>query len=101
MNLLDSFFTSGTGLTLIAIIVGLSLILGLFFLSKKARKRNWIYYLLLFAVFVLAFFLVDKLVDGQSLRYSVIKSLVSGVIFTALWWLLDRGQHKGDHGNSR
>ena len=60
---------------------------------KLFKKKNWAYYLFLFAVFSLAFFLVRILFDHDGLRSAVIGGLVSGVVFTILWWFLDQG-HK-------
>ena len=58
---------------------------------KLFKKKNWAYYLFLFAVFSLAFFLVRILFDHDGLRSAVIGGLVSGVVFTILWWFLDQG----------
>ncbi len=59
---------------------------------KLFKKKNWGYYLFfLFAVFFLAFFLVRILFDHDGLRSAVIGGLVSGVVFTILWWFLDQG----------
>ncbi len=58
---------------------------------KLFKKKNWAYYLFLFGVFSLAFFLVRILFDHDGLRSAVIGGLVSGVVFTILWWFLDQG----------
>ena len=53
------------------------------------KKKSWAYYLCLFVIFTVAYFLVTLLIDKHELRYSIISGLVGGVIFTALWWILD------------
>ena len=58
---------------------------------KLFKKKNWAYYLFLFGVFSLAFFLVRILFDHDGLRSAVIGGVVSGVVFTILWWFLDQG----------
>ena len=58
------------------------------------KKKNWAYYLFLFGVFALAFFLVRILFDHDGLRSAVIGGLVSGVVFTILWWFLDQGHEQ-------
>ena len=61
---------------------------------KLFKKKNWAYYLSLFGVFSLAFFLVRILFDHDGLRSAVIGGLVSGVVFTILWWFLDQGHEQ-------
>lgn len=61
---------------------------------KLFKKKNWAYYLFLFGVFSLAFFLVRILFDHDGLRSAVIGGLVSGVVFTILWWFLDQGHEQ-------
>ena len=58
------------------------------------KKKNWAYYLILFGVFVLFFFLVRILFDHDGLRSAVIGGLVSGVVFTILWWFIDQGHEQ-------
>lgn len=58
--------------------------------KKLFKKKNWTYYLFLFVIFTVAYFLVALLFDKHELRYSIISGLVSGVVFTALWWLIDK-----------
>ena len=58
---------------------------------KIFKKRNWKFYLIEFFVMTIAFFLVDWLCSGLSLRRSIIGGLVSGVIFTILFWFFDQG----------
>lgn len=62
--------------------------------KKLSKKKNWVYYLCLFAIFTVAFSLVALLFDKHELRYSVISGIVSGVVSTALWWLFDKIQRK-------
>ena len=57
---------------------------------KLFKRKNWAYYLCLFAIFTVAFFLVTLLIDKHDVRYAVISGLVSGVIFTLLWLFLDK-----------
>ena len=61
---------------------------------KLFKKKNWAYYLFLFGVFSLAFFLVRILFDHAGLRSAVIGGLVSGVVFTILWWFSDQATSK-------
>ena len=53
------------------------------------KKRDWVYYLILFGVFSVAFFLSPLLIDGRTVRYSVVNGLIHGVVFAGLWWLVD------------
>ena len=53
------------------------------------KKRDWVYYLILFGVFSVAFFLSPLLIDGRTMRYSVVNGLIHGVVFAGLWWLVD------------
>ena len=53
------------------------------------KKRDWVYYLTLFGVFSVAFFLSALLIDGRTVRYSVVNGLIHGVVFAGLWWLVD------------
>ena len=62
--------------------------------KKLFKKKNWAYYLCLFVVFTVAYFLVALLFDKHELRRSIISGIVSGVVFTALWWLLDKAMKK-------
>ena len=55
------------------------------------RKRNWTFYLIEFVAVTIAFFLIDWLCSGLSLRRSIIGGLVSGVLFTVLFWFFDQG----------
>ena len=55
------------------------------------KKRDWKFYLIEFIVFTVAFFLVDWLCSGLSLRRSIIGGLVSGVLFTILSWFYHQG----------
>ena len=59
---------------------------------KKFKKRNWTYYLCVFAVFTVLFFLVSLMFDKHALRYSIISGLVGGVVFTVLWFFFDQGE---------
>ena len=58
---------------------------------KPIKKKGWAFYLLLFGVFTVVDFLVNILFDHDGLRSAVIGGLVSGVVFTILWWFLDQG----------
>ena len=57
---------------------------------KLFNKKNWAYYLFLFGVFTLVDFLVNILFSHHELRYSIISGVVSGVVFTILWWFHDQ-----------
>ena len=57
--------------------------------KKLFKKKNWAYYLCLFVTFTVVYFFVALLFDKHELRYSIISGLVGGVVFTALWWILD------------
>ena len=61
---------------------------------KLFKKKNWAYYLFLFAVFTFVDFLVNILFSHHELRYSIINGVVSGVVFTILWWFLDQGHEQ-------
>ena len=58
---------------------------------KIFKKRNWVFYLIMFVVLAVAYFLVDWLISGLSLRRAIIGALVGGVIFTILFWFGDQG----------
>ena len=62
--------------------------------KKLFKQKNWVYYLCLFVIFTVAYFFVALLFDKHELRYSVISGIVSGVVFTALWWILDKVMKK-------
>ena len=55
------------------------------------KKRNWKFYLIEFVALSVAYFLVDWLCSGLSLRRSIIGGLVGGVIFTVIFWFFDQG----------
>ena len=55
------------------------------------KKRNWAFYLIEFLVFTIAYFLVDWLYSGLSLRRAIIGGLVGGVLMTILFWFFDQG----------
>lgn len=61
---------------------------------KPIKKKNWAYYLFLFGVFTLVDFLVNILFSHHELRYSIINGVVSGVVFTILWWFFDQGHEQ-------
>ena len=58
------------------------------------KKRDWKFYLIEFVAFTVAFFLIDWLCSGLSLRRSIIGGLVSGVLFTILFWFFDQGHEQ-------
>ena len=49
------------------------------------------FYLVEFAIFAVANFLIDWLCSGLSLRRSIIGGLVGGVLMTILFWFFDQG----------
>ncbi len=57
--------------------------------KEHMKKRDWVYFLTLFGVFAVAFFLSALLIDGRTVRYSVVNGLIHGVVFAGLWWLVD------------
>lgn len=61
---------------------------------KPIKKKGWAFYLLLFGVFTVVDFLVNILFSHHELRYSIIKGVVSGVVFTILWWFIDQGHEQ-------
>ena len=61
---------------------------------KLFKKKNWAYYLFLFGVFTSVDFLVNILFSHHELRYSIINGVVSGVVFTILWWFLNQGHEQ-------
>ena len=61
---------------------------------KPIKKKGWAFYLLLFGVFTVVDFLVNILFSHHELRYSIINGVVSGVVFTILWWFLDQGHEQ-------
>ena len=90
MEILTSFFSSGTGLTIVAIIIVLAVIGGIALLLRIVRrkhKKSLAFYLILFAVFTMLFFLSALLIDKHVLLYSVIDGAIHGVVVTLLWWI--------------
>lgn len=61
---------------------------------ENPKKRKWYFYLVLFVAFSVGDFAASMVIDQHTLRYSVISALVSGVIFTGLWWLLEKPQEE-------
>ena len=61
---------------------------------KPIKKKGWAFYLLLFGVFTVVDFLVNILFSHHELRYFIINGVVSGVVFTILWWFLDQGHEQ-------
>ena len=61
---------------------------------KPIKKKGWAFYLLLFGVFTVVDFLVNILFSHHELRYSIINGVVSGVVFTILWWFLNQGHEQ-------
>ncbi len=61
---------------------------------KPIKKKGLAFYLLLFGVFTVVDFLVNILFSHHELRYSIINGVVSGVVFTILWWFLDQGHEQ-------
>lgn len=58
---------------------------------KLFKKKNWAFYLFLFGVLAVAYFLVSIFIDHPGdIRRAIISALVSGGIFTILWWLIDK-----------
>lgn len=55
------------------------------------KKRDWKFYLIEFVAFTVAFFLMDWLCSGLSLRRAIIGGLVGGVLMTILFWFFDQG----------
>ena len=55
------------------------------------KKRDWKFYLIEFVAFTVAFFLINWLCSGSSLRGAIISGLVSGVVMTILFWFFDQG----------
>ena len=55
------------------------------------KKRDWKFYLIEFVAFTVAYFLVDWLCSGLSLRRAIIGGLVGGVLMTILFWFFDQG----------
>lgn len=89
---------SDTAYTVTAIAITLVIIAVIAVLIVKAeklfKKKSWTFYLILFAMFTVAYFFVALLIDKHALRYSIISGLVNGVVLTALWCLLDKAMNK-------
>ena len=97
MEILTSFFSSGTGLTIVAIIIVLAVIGGIALLLRIVRrkyKKSLAFYLILFAVFTAMFFLSALLIDKHGSLYSVIDGAIHGVVVTVLWWNFDQGHEQ-------
>ena len=58
------------------------------------KKRDWKFYLIEFVAFTVAFFLIDWLCVGSSLRGAIIGGLVSGVLMTVWFWFIDQGHEQ-------
>ena len=97
MEILTSFFSSGTGLTIVAIIIVLAVIGSIVLLLRIVRrkhKKSLAFYLILFAVFTAMFFLSALLIDKYGSLYSVIDGAIHGVVITVLWWNFDQGHEQ-------
>ncbi|MBR1549117.1 MAG: hypothetical protein IJ634_00580 [Bacteroidales bacterium] len=57
--------------------------------KEHLKKRDWVYVLTLFGVFAVAFFLSALLIDGRTVRYSVVSGLLHGTFFAGMWWLVE------------
>ncbi len=62
---------------------------------EKPKKRKWTFYLLLFAIYAVVNFVVILIIDKHDLRYAIIDSIVGGVIFVGIWWLIERPRKDG------
>lgn len=94
MNLLDSFFASGTGLTLVAIVIVLAFIGLIAFILYRSKQKKWAKYPLLFALFTLLMLVFDKIIGYRDMTASLIVSLTSGLIFALCIFLGDRSKEK-------
>lgn len=56
--------------------------------KEHFKKKDWVYYLIVFVNYTVVFFLGSKLFGGEW-RYSIISALVSGIIFTPLMALMN------------
>ena len=52
-------------------------------IKEHFKKKDWVYYLIVFVIYTVVFFLVSKLFGGDW-RHSIISGIVSGLIFTPL-----------------
>jgi Zn-dependent protease with chaperone function len=57
-------------------------------IKEHFKKKDWVYYLIVFVIYTVVFFLGSKLFGGEW-RYSIISALVSGIIFTPLMALMN------------
>lgn len=57
--------------------------------KKHLKKKNWIYYLTLFLVFVVVELALNIFFYDTMLRKSIVNAVIGGVAFVALWALLD------------
>ena len=98
MQPLFLYTNSDAAYTVTAIAITLVIIAVIAVLIVKAeklfKKKSWTFYLILFAMFTEAYFLVALLIDRHELGYSIISGLVNGVVFTVLWWLIDKAMNK-------
>ncbi len=62
---------------------------------ENPKKRKWTFYLLLFAIYAVVNFVVILIIDKHDLRYAIIDSIVGGVIFVGIWWLIERPHKDG------
>ena len=51
--------------------------------KEHFKKKDWVYYLIVFVAYTVVFVLVGKLFGGEW-RTSIISGIVSGIIFTPL-----------------
>lgn len=57
-------------------------------IKEHFKKKDWVYYLIVFVIYTVVFFLGSKLFGGEW-RYSIISALVGGIIFTPLMALMN------------
>ncbi len=94
MKLLESYFTSGAGLTLVAIVIVLAFIGIIAFLLYKTRQKKWAKYPLLFVLITGVMLGFDKIIGYRDMPDSLIVSLTSGAIFALFVFLGDRSKEK-------
>ncbi len=59
---------------------------------ENPKKRKWYFYLVLFAAFSVGDFAASMVIFQSTPRHAAIQSIVSGLIFVGLWWLLEKQQ---------
>ena len=61
--------------------------------KEHRKKKDWVYYLTLMAIFAVVDFVVNRFAIEMSLIKAVVHAVLGGVFVTFLWGLFDHMDH--------